>query len=76
VCEDIEQLAVTFRRPNPEAKIIQQDSGTNAERAYAQIEVSGSRDIDKTYVLIRSTGQISVSKNNICDIVGGGNSNE
>lgn len=62
----IPKLAITFKRPNPEALIERQVSGANGYQ-FAQIEVSttGTNE-NPSYILIRQTGQISVSKTDIC----------
>jgi len=79
LCEadKVDKLAITFKRPNPEALITWQTYGSTFD--FAQIEVSDDKEEYKTYVLIRSTGQISVSKEDICsnfyDDIDGGDSN-
>lgn len=57
-CDLLDKLSVTYKRPNPEAKITDQD---NAEEVYtsALIRVSSPRDV-KRYVFVNKTGQISV----------------
>jgi len=42
---------------------------------FVQIEVSDRSQQNIAYVLIRESGQISVSKDNICDNFGGGGGN-
>ena len=68
ICEatNVPQIAITFKRPSPEARIERQATGEN-QYAFVQIKVEapGSR-VNPSYVLVRQSGQISVSDNNIC----------
>lgn len=63
VCEDVDKMAITFKRPNPEALILNQESpderGYNVgyEAALIKVQAPNSRE---HYVLIRKSGQISV----------------
>jgi hypothetical protein len=68
VCETnpVEQLAITFKRPSPEARIVNQGTG-ETDKEFAQIKIeTNSSSVDPAYVMIRKTGQISVSKNDEC----------
>jgi len=68
VCEatDVPQIAITFKRPSPEARIERQATGED-QYTFVQIKVEapGSR-VNPSYVLVRQSGQISVSDDNIC----------
>lgn len=71
VCEadDVPQIAITFERPSPEARIERQASGsTGYEFVQIKVEVPGS-DVAPAYVLVRQSGQISVSGDDICTTV-------
>jgi prepilin-type N-terminal cleavage/methylation domain-containing protein len=60
------EIAVSFKRPNPEAYIVDQIGGGSGY-AFAQIKVEAKRGNAKpAYVLIRDTGQISVSQDDVC----------
>lgn len=72
--DTVDRLAVTFKRPNPEALITWQTVGLSGYD-FVQIEVSDRSRQNIAYVLIRESGQISVSKDNICDKFGGGGGN-
>lgn len=66
----IQEIAVSFKRPSPEARIIRQDSDYGIDDVYgfAQIKIEApASDINPSYVLIRKNGQISVSGNDICN---------
>lgn len=67
----VDSLAVTFKRPSPEARIIRQDTcinGACSDLAFAQLKVEApATETNPSYVLIRKNGQISVSGNDICD---------
>lgn len=68
VCEadDVPQIAITFKRPSPEARIERQASGSMGyEFVQIKVEVPGS-DVEPAYVLVRQSGQISVSNDDIC----------
>lgn len=67
-CEatNIDQLAITFKRPSPEAHIERQITGVD-DYTFAQIKVEApGSSVKPAYVLVRKTGQISVSDKDIC----------
>ncbi len=62
-------IAVSFKRPSPEARIHDQgnhDASRQYSFAQLKVEAPGS-SIAPSYVLIRNNGQISVSSTNACD---------
>jgi prepilin-type N-terminal cleavage/methylation domain-containing protein len=62
------EVAVTFKRPSPEARIRKQDTRENTEFPFVQLKVEApGSSIAPSYVLIRNNGQISVSSTDICD---------
>ncbi|MEY2702094.1 MAG: hypothetical protein RLY43_727 [Bacteroidota bacterium] len=62
----VTSAAVSFKRPNPEARIKNQGNNDDGfSFVQLKVEAPGS-GINPSYVLIRSNGQISVSSNNIC----------
>ncbi len=72
-CANIGQIAsvaISFKRPSPEARIgIQNTRDNNGGQGYGftQIKVEAPNSgINPSYVLIRKTGQISVSQDDIC----------
>ncbi len=58
-CNNVAELNITFRRPQPDAHIY--TGSGHAPMPEAAIEVSSS-DGDKLYVVVSATGQISVQK--------------
>lgn len=75
VCEadSVDKLAVTFKRPSPEARIEWQTYNLD-DYEFAQIKVEARNSgIKPAYVLIRKNGQISVNSNDICSVHGGNN---
>lgn len=65
-CKEINSLAVSFKRPNPDA-LIRMNGDPTAYQA-AQIEITAPRSGDKRYVIVRDNGQISVSRDTICSV--------
>ena len=64
----IDRVAVTFKRPSPEARIDDQGTDDIDDFSFLQVKVEGSRGTAKpAYVLIRDTGQVSVSQDDYCD---------
>jgi prepilin-type N-terminal cleavage/methylation domain-containing protein len=65
-CVDIDDIHISFKRPNPEALIKSNDTINDLHTA--QIEVSGGRAEDSStrYIIVRSTGQISVENDPVC----------
>lgn len=63
-CTDTNLLAVTFKRPNPDAIIIDQENGDTSD--YAEIRLFSPHNRTPRYVIIRSTGQISVAHASEC----------
>lgn len=63
-CELIEELSVSFKRPNPDALIRQ--NGATVVYKTAEIEITAPRSKEVRYVIIRDTGQISVSRDPYC----------
>jgi prepilin-type N-terminal cleavage/methylation domain-containing protein len=71
-CEssNVEYMAITFKRPSPEARIERQGQELNPddyEFVQIKVEAPGS-SVNPSYVLVRKSGQISVSENDICAI--------
>lgn len=64
--QDAQSVAISFKRPSPEARIKRHDN--NAEGfSFVQLKVEApGSGINPSYVLIRNNGQISVSSNDIC----------
>lgn len=67
--DNVDQLAITFKRPSPEAHIERQVSGGD-DYTFAQIKVEApGSGVKPAYVLVRKTGQISVSDKDICTVI-------
>lgn len=70
ISNEVTAVSVTFKRPSPEAKIVQQD---RPDRFYSMLQIkveAPNSGINPSYILIRENGQISVSSNNSCpDVV-------
>lgn len=65
-CNPTDLLSVTFKRPNPDAVITDQDGGgSNFE--LAEIRINSPRSDKPRYVIIRNTGQISVEQDSNCE---------
>lgn len=70
LADETNQVSITYERPNPEARIKPHDYGSSSDYEFVQIEVSApGSSIDPSYILIRKTGQISVSTDDICTTV-------
>jgi len=67
-CQQATDLDISFLRPSPEARITRPSDGLDVPYEFAQIKVEavGNNNLQPAYVLIRQTGQISVSSNDIC----------
>jgi prepilin-type N-terminal cleavage/methylation domain-containing protein len=66
--DNVDQLAITFKRPSPEAHIERQATNRD-DYTFAQIKVEApASGVKPSYVLVRKTGQISVSDKDICVI--------
>jgi len=63
---DVDLLSVTFKRPNPDAIIRNQDSGASTNFELAEIRINSPRSARPRYVIIRNTGQISVEQKSVC----------
>jgi prepilin-type N-terminal cleavage/methylation domain-containing protein len=62
----VTSVAVSFKRPNPEARIKNQGNGNDGfSFVQLKVEAPGS-GINPSYVLIRNNGQISVSSETTC----------
>lgn len=62
----VTEAAVSFKRPNPEARILNQSNGNDGfSFIQLKVEAPGS-GVNPSYVLISSTGQISVSSETTC----------
>ncbi|MEY2641080.1 MAG: hypothetical protein RL150_473 [Candidatus Parcubacteria bacterium] len=71
LCEasNVPQSAVTFKRPSPEARIKRYQEVNDTGFTFMQIKVEDKNSsIKPAYVLIRQSGQISVSDEDICSI--------
>lgn len=66
-CTDTDLLSVTFKRPNPDAIIRNQDSGASTNFELAEIRINSPRSDKPRYVIIRNTGQISVEQDSNCE---------
>lgn len=64
-CSPTDRLAVSFKRPNPDAIIVDQENG-GSNYELAEIRIDSPRSDAPKYVIIRNTGQISVSHNSSC----------
>lgn len=67
-CEasNVDQIAITFKRPSPEAHIERQAENRD-DYTFAQLKVEApGSGVKPAYVLVRKTGQISVSDTSIC----------
>jgi len=63
----ITSAAVSFKRPSPEARI-KNITDNNDKFSFIQLKVEApNSNINPSYVLIRSNGQISVSSKNTCN---------
>lgn len=63
-CQDVEELSVTFKRPNPDAHI--KKHGSNTVYEFAEVGIYAPRSDELRYVIIRNTGQISVQGEPTC----------
>ncbi len=62
----ITSVAVSFKRPSPEARIKRQDEFTEGF-PFTQLKIEApNTNMKPSYVMIRNNGQISVSSKNIC----------
>lgn len=76
ICEEtnVPYVAITFKRPSPEARIERQGQEFNPdgyEFVQIKVEAPGS-SVNPAYVLVRKSGQISVSDNDKCETVNQG----
>lgn len=61
-CSTVDNLSVSFKRPDPDATICTQASGTaSCGYGYAEIRLVGA-DMSTSTVVVRKTGQISVRR--------------
>lgn len=65
-CVSTNRLAVTFKRPNPDAIIVDQ-ADHNIGFELAEMQLFAPRSQSPRYVIVRNTGQISVDNQSVCN---------
>lgn len=64
-CTPTRAVAISFKRPNPDGIIVDQERGTATTYRSLQITVT-SKNGDNEYVIMRENGQLAVQSNPIC----------
>lgn len=65
-CIDTDMVAISFKRPNPDGVIVDQETG-NGNKKYKSLQITvSSKNDDKEYVIMRESGQLSVQSIPIC----------
>jgi len=67
VCKSTNQAAISFKRPNPDGFIVDQESGGSNPTKYRSLQITvTSKNEDHEYVIMRESGQLSVQSVPIC----------
>ena len=66
-CHSTNKAAISFKRPNPDGFIVDQQAGGSPPKKYKSLQITvTSKSGDNEYVIMRENGQLSVQNTAIC----------